>query len=78
MDIRFVSSLTPDDEDRLAKVLVQIVGSLLDRSSDRVCDRRPDKRREGGSLTDYGTGGAAAKRTPPESLARREVGVEYC
>lgn len=33
MDIRFVSSLTPDDEHRLAKVLAQIVGSLLDRSS---------------------------------------------
>ena len=33
MDIRFVSSLTPDDEDRLATVLAQVVGSLLGRSS---------------------------------------------
>ena len=33
MDIRFVSSLTPDDEDRLATVLAQVVGSVLDQSS---------------------------------------------
>ena len=33
MDIRFVSSLTPDDEDRLAQVLVQIVSSILGRLS---------------------------------------------
>ncbi len=33
MDIRFVSSLTPDDEDRLATVLAQVVASLPDQSS---------------------------------------------
>ena len=33
MDIRFVSSLTPDDEDRLAQVLAQVVSSILDRLS---------------------------------------------
>ncbi len=31
MDIRFVSSLTPDDEDRLAPALVQALGALLDQ-----------------------------------------------
>lgn len=30
MDIRFVSSLTPDDEDRLAPGLVNALGQLLD------------------------------------------------
>ena len=31
MDIRFVSSLTPDDEERLAPALVQAFGALLDQ-----------------------------------------------
>jgi len=31
MDIRFVSSLTPEDEERLAPALVQALGALLDQ-----------------------------------------------
>lgn len=31
MDIRFVSSLTADDEDQLAPALLKAVGSLLDQ-----------------------------------------------
>lgn len=31
MDIRFVSSLTPEDEERLAPALVQAFGALLDQ-----------------------------------------------
>lgn len=33
MNIRFVSSLTPDDEDRLAPVLAKAVSTVLDRLS---------------------------------------------
>ena len=31
MDIRFISSLTPDDENRFAPALLSAVGSLLDQ-----------------------------------------------
>ena len=31
MDIRFVSSLTPEDEERLAPVLLSLVGAVLDQ-----------------------------------------------
>ncbi|MBL8140531.1 MAG: hypothetical protein JNM38_05460 [Acidobacteria bacterium] len=31
MDIRFVSSLTPEDEDRMAPALVQALGAILDQ-----------------------------------------------
>jgi hypothetical protein len=31
MNIRFISSLTPEDEDRLAPALLKAVGSLLDQ-----------------------------------------------
>jgi hypothetical protein len=30
MDIRFVSSMTPDDETHIASLVVDLVGSLLD------------------------------------------------
>jgi hypothetical protein len=30
MDIRFISSLTPDDEARLAPALLDLIGALLD------------------------------------------------
>jgi hypothetical protein len=31
MNIRFISSLTPDDEAKLAPVLLDLIGALLDR-----------------------------------------------